>query len=172
MFTRHFPHWPPGQPKTLELPRETVYANLTSSTATRPQRAAIDYYGGRISYERLKREVDALAAFLQQRFGVKRGERVLLYAQNCPQFIVAYYAILRADAVVVPVNPMNRTEELRHYVEDSDARVAIVGEDVLSQLEPLGLDHLVVAGYRDYLPANTDLPLPDFLRNSRASITW
>ena len=82
MFSRHFPHWPPGQPKTLELPRETVYANLTSSTAKHPQRAAIDYYGGRISYERLKREVDALAAFLQQRFGVKRGERVLLYAQN------------------------------------------------------------------------------------------
>jgi len=164
MFTRHFPHWPPGQPKTLELPRETVYANLTSSTAKHPQRAAIDYYGGRISYERLKREVDALAAFLQQRFGVKRGERVLLYAQNCPQFIVAYYAILRADAVVVPVNPMNRTEELRHYVEDSDASVAIVGQNVLKEIEPLGLKHVLPIVYSDYLDPASDLPIPDFVR--------
>ena len=79
----------------------------------------------------LKREVDALAGFLQQRCGVARGDRVLLYVQNSPQFVIAYYAILRADAVVVPVNPMNRTEELRHYVEDSERAVAIVGQDVL-----------------------------------------
>ena len=69
---------------------------------------------------------------------MERGDRVLLYMQNCPQFIIAYYAILRADAVVVPVNPMNRTEELRHYVEDSGARVAIAGQDVLREIEPLG----------------------------------
>ena len=102
MFTRHFPHWPPGQPKTLELPRETVYANLAASAARLPQRTAIDYYGGGLSYARLKHDVDALAGYLQQRLGVARGDRVLLYAQNCPQFVIAYYAILRADAVVVP----------------------------------------------------------------------
>ncbi len=134
MFTRHFAHWPPGQPHTLELPKESVYANLTASAAKRPERAAIDYYGARISYAELKRQVDALAGYLQQRCGVGKGDRVLLYAQNSPQFVIAYYAILRADAVVVPVNPMNRTEELRHYVEDSDARVAIAGVDVLAQI--------------------------------------
>jgi len=164
MFTRHFPHWPPGQPKTIELPRETVYANLAASAAKHPRRAAIDYYGSRISYERLKREVDALAGFLQQRFGVARGDRVLLYAQNCPQFIIAYYAILRADAVVVPVNPMNRTEELRHYLEDSDARVALAGHNVLKEIEPLGLEHLLPIVYADYLDPASDLPIPDFVR--------
>jgi fatty-acyl-CoA synthase len=164
MFTRHFPHWPPGQPKTIELPRETVYANLAASAAKYPQRTAIDYYGGSVSYERLKQEVDALAGFLQQRFGVARGERVLLYAQNCPQFVVSFYAILRADAVVVPVNPMNRTEELRHYVDDSDARVAIAGNDVLKEIEPLGLKHVLPIVYSDYLGAASDLPIPDFVR--------
>jgi fatty-acyl-CoA synthase len=172
MFTRHFPHWPPGQPKTLELPRETVYSNLAASAARHPERAAIDYYGTRITYRELKLEVDALAGFLQQRCGVARGERVLLYLQNCPQFVIAYYAVLRADAVVVPVNPMNRTEELRHYVEDSDARTAIVGQDVLKQIEPLRLDHVIVAAYSDYLPAKTDLALPDFLRTPRVSSSW
>jgi len=164
MFTRHFAHWPPGQPHTLELPRGSVYANLVASAASHPQRAAIDYYGGRLSYAELKRQVDALAGFLQQRYGVRRGDRVLLYAQNSPQFIIAYYAILRVDAVVVPVNPMNRTEELRHYVADSDAAVAIAGNDVLRELEPLGLLHVLPIVYADYLTADTDLPVPEFLR--------
>ncbi|HKQ28545.1 MAG TPA: AMP-binding protein, partial [Burkholderiales bacterium] len=171
-FDRHFAHWPPGQPKTLPVSTESVYSNLAASAARHAERAAIDYYGRRMSYGQLKGEVDSLAGYLQQRCGVMRGERVLLYLQNSPQFIIAYYAILRADAVVVPVNPMNLSEELRHYVEDSDARTAIVGEDVLPQLEPLGLDHLIVAGYADYLPSATDLPLPDFLRVSKTSRSW
>ncbi|HWV88754.1 MAG TPA: long-chain fatty acid--CoA ligase [Burkholderiales bacterium] len=171
MFTRHFPHWPPGQPKTFEVPRETVYANLAASAARYAPRAAIDYYGSRISYARLKLEVDALAGFLQHQLGVARGDRVLLYAQNCPQYVIAYYAILRADAVVVPVNPMNRTEELRHYVDDSDARVAIVGQDVLREIAPLRLTHVLPIVYSDYLEAVTDLPVPDFVR-ARGNRDW
>jgi fatty-acyl-CoA synthase len=164
MFSRHYPYWPPGQPKTLELPRRTVYDNLAASAARHPERAAIDYYGNRITYAELKRQVDALAGHLQQRCGVERGERVLLYMQNSPQFVIAYYAILRADAVVVPVNPMNRTEELRHYVEDSEARMAIVGQDVAEQIAPLNLEHVLTAAYSDYLPASSDLPIPAFLK--------
>jgi fatty-acyl-CoA synthase len=171
MFTRHFAHWPPGQPKTFELPRETVYANLAASAAKFPQRAAIDYYCGRVSYERLKREVDALAGFLQQRLGVKRGDRVLLYAQNSPQFVISYYAILRADAVVVPVNPMNKAEELRHYVEDSDARNAIVGLDVLKEIEPLALRHVLPIVYADYVGPPGELPVPEFVR-APGPATW
>jgi fatty-acyl-CoA synthase len=171
MFTRHFPHWPPGQPKTFEVPRETVYANLAASAARYRQRAAIDYYGNRISYARLKQEVDALAGFLQHQLGVARGDRVLLYAQNCPQYVIAYYAILRADAVVVPVNPMNRTEELRHYVDDSDARVAIAGQDVLREIAPLRLKHVLPIVYSDYLEAVTDLPVPEFVL-ARGNRDW
>jgi fatty-acyl-CoA synthase len=171
MFTRHFAHWPPGQPHTLELPRASVYANLVASAATHPQRAAIDYYGSRLSYAELRRQVDALAGFLQQRCGVARGDRVLLYAQNSPQFVIAYYAILRADAVVVPVNPMNRTEELRHYVADSDATLAIAGNDVLREIEPLGMARVLPIVYSDYLRGPTDLPIPDFVR-ARGSAAW
>jgi fatty-acyl-CoA synthase len=172
MFDRHFAHWPPGQPKTLELPRETVYANLVAAAAKHPQRPAIDYYGRRIAYRELKREVDALAGFLQQRCGVGRGERVLLYLQNSPQFVIAYYAILRADAVVVPVNPMNRSEELLHYLEDSQARIAFAGQDVAQHIAALGLERVIVVRYADYLPARTDLPLPDFLRSPTDSSSW
>jgi fatty-acyl-CoA synthase len=172
MFSRHFAHWPPGQPKTLELPRETVYRNLERSAVRHPERAAIDYYGARLSYAELKRQADALAGWLQQRCGVKKGDRVLLYLQNSPQFVIAYYAALRADAVVVPVNPMNKTEELRHYIEDADAEVAIVGEDVVGQIAPLNVKNMVVAVYADYLPEATDLPVPEMLKTRSSSASW
>ena len=175
MFDRHFAHWPPGVPRTLEVPRESVYANLAARAAEHPQRCAVDYYGTRVSYAELKREVDSLAGFLQQRCGVGKGDRVLLYLQNSPQYVMAFYAIVRADAVVVPVNPMNRTEELRHYVEDAQAKVAVVGQEVYERIAPLGLEHVIVATYSDFLRGESDLPVPDFVRSRRqvtGGIAW
>ena len=167
-FSRHFAHWPPGIPHTFEVPAQSVYTNLAEGAAKHPELAAIHYYGTRISYAELKRQVDALAGFLQQRCGVKRGDRVLLYLQNSPQFVIGYYAALRADAVAVPVNPMNLTEELRHYVEDAGTAAAIVGADRIAQIEPLvgatQLKTVLLATYADYLPDSTDLPLPEFLK--------
>ena len=111
MFTRHFPYWPTGVPHVLRIPRTSLYYNLEASATRYPDSPVIDYYGSRISYERMKREVDALAGFLQQRCGVVKGDRVLLYCQNGPHFMIGYYAILRADAVVVPVNPTQKRLE-------------------------------------------------------------
>src|SRR4051794_15962045 len=173
MFTRHYAHWPPGLPKTFPVPRQPVYENLAQCAARHPERAALHYYGTDISYGELKRDIDALAGFLQQRCGVRRGERVLLYLQNSPQFVIGYYAILRADAVVVPVNPMNLTDELRHYVEDSDATVAIVGEELAARVEPIKeLKHVVLAAYSQYLRTPTDLPVPDFVRAPARTDSW
>src|SRR5262249_10280663 len=127
-----------------------------------PNKPAIFYYGAPVSYARLEHEASALAGWLQNRCGVARGDRVLLYLQNSPQFVIGYYAILRADAVVVPVNPMNKSAELAHYIEDSDARVMIAGQELFQEVEPyLGksLDHCLLAAYSDYL-GNTDLKVP------------
>ena len=170
-FDRHFAHWPPGVPKSLSVPRTSLHYNLEVSARRYPDKAAILYYGSALSYAALEREARALAGFLQQRCGVKRGDRVLLYAQNSPQFIIAYYAILRADAVVVPVNPMNKSAELAHYVGDSDARVAVAAQELYAEIEPHltkgALEHCVLAAYSDYLRDPTDLPLPDFIRAPR-----
>jgi fatty-acyl-CoA synthase len=169
-FDRHFPCWPPGVPKTLSVPRTSLYYNLEVSARRYPDKAAVIYYGSSLTYAELEREATALAGYLQQRCGVQRGDRVLLYAQNCPQFIIGYYAILRADAVVVPVNPMNKSEELAHYIGDSDARVAIAGQELYGELQAhLGkrLDHCVLAAYSDFLCDDTDLKLPDVVRQPR-----
>jgi fatty-acyl-CoA synthase len=172
MFTRHYPHWPPGLPKSLSIPRTSLYFNLYVTARRFPDKAAIHYYGADISYARLDAEVCALAGYLQ-RCGVKKGDRVLLYMQNSPQFVIGYYAILRADAAVVPVNPMNRAEELRHYVDDSGATVMLAGQELWPQVDSLigttNLSHCVLAAYSDYIDPGTDLPLPDLLRAPRAA---
>ena len=164
-FDRHYPHWPPGVPKTLSVPRTSIHYNLEVSASRYPDRPAILYYGSALRYRDLERQTLALAGYLQQRCGVARGDRVLLYAQNSPQFIIGYYAILRADAVVVPVNPMNKSEELVHYIEDSDARTALAGQELYREIEPHlrkgRIEHCVLACYSDYLCEPTDLKVPD-----------
>jgi fatty-acyl-CoA synthase len=170
-FDRHFAHWPPGVPKSLSIPRTSLCYNLEVSARRYPDKAAIVYYGTVITYAAMEREVAALAGFLQQRCGVRRGDRVLLYAQNSPQFVIGYYAILRADGVVVPVNPMNKSDELAHYVDDSDARVAIAAQELYREIEPhLGaarIERCVLAAYSDYLAADADLRVPDVVSAPR-----
>jgi fatty-acyl-CoA synthase len=152
------------------LPDTTLNYNLEVSAARYPEKTAISYYGASLSYSRLKSEVDALAGYLQQHCGVQKGDRVLLYLQNSPQFVIAYYAVLRADAVLVPANPMNLTEEMRHYVADAGVSVAISGKELFPRLAPLmgegQLKQVIIADYSDYLPPSTDLPIPDFIRTA------
>jgi fatty-acyl-CoA synthase len=173
-LTAHLRHWPHAAPHSLSLPCTSVFDNLASSAARYPDKPAIVFYDSALSYAGLKAEADALAGHLQKTCGVARGDRVLLMMQNSPQWAIAFFAILRAGAVVVPVNPMNRTDELRHYVDDTGATVAFVAQDLLAQLLPLhrlcakgGLQHLVVATYRDHLSARTDLRVPEFVASSR-----
>ncbi|WP_142287071.1 AMP-binding protein, partial [Bacillus sp. S1-R2T1-FB] len=132
-------------------------------------------YDGVTTYREFDDQIQRLAGYLQQDCGVARGDRVLLYMQNSPQFIVVYYAILRAAAVVVPANPMNMTAELRHYVSNAQAQVAFVSQELYAQIQPLlnegrqsaqDLQHAIVATYSNYLEAPTDLRGPDVITTS------
>ncbi|MGB1923267.1 MAG: AMP-binding protein, partial [Alcanivorax sp.] len=135
MFDRHYAVWPENMPRHLCLPQTSLYTNLEVSALRYPHRDAINYYDSPITFAELKQQVDALAGYLQS-LGVEKGDRVLLFMQNAPQFIISYYAILRANAIVVPVNPMNRAAELEHYLEDTDAAVAICGQELLPAVAP------------------------------------
>lgn len=164
MFTRHYSVWPSSLPKHLSLPQTSLFTNLEVSARRYPDKPAIIYYDTPITYAELLEEVEALAGYLQAQ-GVRKGEMVLLYMQNAPQFTIAYYAILRADAVVVPVNPMNQTAELEHYVTDTEASVCLCGQELADNIAPLvgraRLERVIVATYGDYLRRPTDLALPD-----------
>ena len=129
--------WPKHLPTSLTVPQTSVWYNLEVSARRYPGKAAVIFYGSRLSYADLARDAGRLAGFLRQRCGIARGDRVLLSAQNSPQFIVAYYATLRCNAVIVPVGPMNVTAEIAHYVRDSGARTAIVAQELFQQYQPL-----------------------------------
>ncbi|MBB1087021.1 AMP-binding protein [Lysobacter sp. SG-8] len=157
-------HWPPGLPPDMAIPETSIGYNLEVAATRYPGRTAIAYYGSEIRYDRLLDEVERLADHLQHACGVAKGDRVLLYMQNCPQFVIATYAILRIGGVVVPVNTMNLVQEVRHVAVDSSAKVALFSQELAPNMMPLlghGIEHAVVACYRDYLAPDTDLPVPD-----------
>jgi fatty-acyl-CoA synthase len=165
--------WPRHLPTSLTTPRTSVWYNLEVSATRYPDKAATIFYDSRLTYAELARDAERLAGFLRRHCGIGRGDRVLLAAQNSPQFIVAYYAILRCDAVIVPVGPMNVTEELEHYVTDSGATTAIVAQDVYERYDPLTgrtLAHVLLATYADYLTVPTTLTVPDILTAPRQQI--
>ena len=175
MSGEHFKFWPERSLHHLDLPATNLFYNLEVSARRRPDKSCIVYYDTRISFAATHAEAERLAGYLQQRCGVRQGDRVLLYMQNSPQFIIAYYAILRANAVVVPLNPMYLTQELLRCARDASARVAIVSQEIFPRIEPLvggaDLDHFIVAAYADYLREPTDLPVPDFIRAPRREIS-
>ncbi len=167
--TLHDKVWPKRLPRTLTPPAMSLWHNLAVSALRFPDKPALVFFDRVLTYREVLRQAEVLAATLC-RMGVKKGERVVLNMQNCPQWVIAHFAILRANAVVVPVNPMNRAEELKHYITDPDARVAITSADLAQELLKANaqlapgeqLTHLVVTHYSDGFdvasPANATLP--------------
>lgn len=160
LFSRY---WPRGFPRDVLVPATTLSANLDIAALRFPEKAATIFFDTPLSYARLKQEVDMLAGYLQRHCRVQKGDRVALFGQSCPQFIVAYYAILRASAVVVPVNAMSTREEVIHYREDSGARVMIAARELLQHTDDTGFEHCLTFTYADYLGTTTDLPVPTWI---------
>ncbi|WP_174734867.1 long-chain fatty acid--CoA ligase [Mesobacillus harenae] len=175
MLTLHYEHWPKLS-KTLRVPHTSLYDNLKVTATRYPDQTAIYYYGKEITYRQLDEEVNALAGYLQQKLGVTAGEKVLLFMQNSPQFVIGYYAILRADAVVVPINPMLTASELEFYVQDCEIKTALAGQELYEKVSPLlettSLNSLIVAAYSDYtgeefageLPPEAEVPASTFTK--------
>jgi len=166
----HFSHWPLRLPRELVVPETSLWFNLEVSARRFPDKDVCVFLGRTLSFRELHRQAEALAGWLQQA-GVKDGDRVALYLQNCPQYLIAYYAVLRANAVVVPVNPMNKPEELGHYIVDPDTVVLVTSADLAPNIvaanaalpEAQRLRGLLVTRHADALPAQlpADLPLPE-----------
>ncbi|MGA9334883.1 MAG: long-chain-fatty-acid--CoA ligase, partial [Rudaea sp.] len=170
---KNMSHWPPGVPPHLVLPQSSLYYNLEVAATRYPDRTAIAYYGNDISYAQLKSEADALAGYLVGECGVAKGDRVAIFMQNSPQFVIAFYAILRADAAVVLINTMNLLDEVRHVIADSGSKVAIFGQELAANIAPLHgteIEHAISACYSEYLGAATDLPVPDVASVERETV--
>ncbi len=159
----HFKVWPNRLPRELELPETSLWFNLEVTATRFPNKPAFVFFDQALSFATLKSQSEALAGWLQAH-GVAKGDRVLVFMQNCPQYAVAVHAVLRADAVVVPVNPMNKADEFGHYITDAGARVVLTTADLAAivvqadaRLAPAQrLQHIVATRFTEALPAHID----------------
>jgi len=153
---RHYRFWPARLPKSITVPQTSLWDNLHTSARRFPDKTAMVFFGRQTTYAQLQAQAERFAAYLA-RLGVRAGDRVVLNMQNCPQLVIAHFGILRANAVVVPVNPMNRAQELQHYILDPEAKVAITTADLAADLAAAsaalpagqGLAHVVVTHFTD-----------------------
>ena len=170
----HFKFWPKRRPHAITIPATSLWENLAISARRYPDKAATIFFNRVLSYAQLQAAAERLAAKLQS-LGVKKGDRVLVDMQNAPQLIIAHFAIFRADAAVVPINPMNRAEELKHYITDPQAAVAITTADLAGELAKASnalapgqrLRHLIVTHFTDAFNADLqgDDAAPDIWRD-------
>ncbi len=118
-----------GVPADIDEVTETLVDMLDASVKKFPSHVALEFFGAETTYRELGDSV-ARAAEGLRRLGVSHGDRVALVLPNCPQHVIAFYAVLRLGAIVVEHNPLYTPRELRHQFEDHGAKVAIVWDRI------------------------------------------
>ncbi|MGH3380301.1 MAG: AMP-binding protein [Actinoallomurus sp.] len=144
-----------GVPDNVQVPDVPLTRLLDDSAERFPGRKALMFFGRPMTYAKLLAAVDRFAGALR-RTGIRKGDRVALILPNCPQEVIAFYAILRLGAIVVPTNPLYTASELRHQLGDSGARAVIVFDkayETLTQAMPgTAVEHVIVTSLIEYLP--------------------
>lgn len=98
---------------------------FAQSAAAHKAKAALYWGEQEVTYGALQAQAHAMAAELQEQFGVKKGDRVGLWLKNCPEFVSAYFGILHAGAVVVPINNFLKPDEIGHILTDAGIDVLV-----------------------------------------------
>ncbi|MQA96676.1 MAG: AMP-binding protein [Streptosporangiales bacterium] len=157
--------WPEGVPREVVYPlgERPVTECLRERARTEPDRTLLIFYGTEFSYGQADELSDRFAAYLMAQ-GVAAGERVAVMLPNCPQFMIAFYGILKAGCVHVPVNPMFQAEELRYELRDCGATTVLVADGLAALVESVRDGHavrrLITTRPGAYLPAEPAFPVP------------
>ena len=152
----------PGVPERVLVPEDPLTHLLDDAARDFPRRKALNFLGRTMTYRALAAAVDRFAASLHA-LGVRKGDRVALVLPNCPQNVIAFFAVLRLGAVVVQHNPLYTPAELHHQLSDSGATMAIVYDGAYSRLskarEGTAVERVIVTSLADYLPSGKRLAL-------------
>lgn len=153
-----FDYWPEGVPKHIDYEEIPLGNLLKRSAENYPLSQAIYFQGWRCTYQELDIYADQFATALSK-IGVKKGDVIAIDLPNCPQFIIAYYAIVRLGAIVNPIIPLHRFVEIAYQVNDSNSKVLLImdalyegylkGND-LSKMK--SLKSVILTGLAEYLP--------------------
>lgn len=170
-------NYQPGVPAEITLPTESLSHMFERSVIEAGSSPATEFFGRRMSYRQLGEQVQRAAEGLRK-LGVRAGDRVALILPNCPQHVIAFYAVLRLGAVVVEHNPLYTSRELRHQFEDHQARVVIAWDKVVEHVQEfpkdIQIDEIVAVNLLDAFPAvkRAALQLPvKKLRETKNSLT-
>ncbi|ASD21794.1 long-chain fatty acid--CoA ligase [Cryobacterium sp. LW097] len=170
-------HYQPGVPAEIDYPTTSLVEMLEHAVAEAGDHPALEFFGRRTSYAELGAQIDKAAEGLRL-LGVRAGDRVALILPNCPQHVVAFYAVLRLGGVVVEHNPLYTSPELRHQFEDHQARIVIAWDKVAPTVRAfpadIEIDHIVSVNLLQAFPTVKRLALylpVKSLRESRAALT-
>jgi long-chain acyl-CoA synthetase len=154
-FRPWFKHYDPEVPQHLTYPHIPLYSLLDETVAKHPDSPCTNFFGRRLSYPQIKELSDCFAVGIRS-LGIRKGDRVVLLLPNSPQFLVAYYGLLKAGAVIVPLNPLSAERELEFYLRDSGAETVITIPLFLNKVVSLRgktpLKHVVCSRLADFLP--------------------
>ncbi len=145
----------PLVPREYELPEMPVYNYLTESFQKYPNSVAIYYYGTEFTYAELEVLTNKLANGLKS-LGVEKGDRVVIYMDNCPQYVIAFFALMKLGAIVVQAGPMASANELLAIVNDSQSKGIMTLDYLVNKVEQMfdesPLNFVVAGSLHDYLP--------------------
>jgi long-chain acyl-CoA synthetase len=148
-------HYDEGVPKTIEYPKITLFDLLEEAAQKYPNSSCTIFKGARISYKEMSEITNRLAAGLAD-LGIKKGDRVGIFMPNTPQFVMAYFAIMKLGAVVVATNPLYSPREIEHQTNDAGIEVMLVMSNfygLMKQVQPkTKIRTLVVTNLKETLP--------------------
>ena len=167
----------PGVPHTLPDPTGSLCDRRAESVATYPGHVALEFFRRETTYAELGDQIARAAEGLRE-LGVKAGDPVAISLPNCPQHVVAFYAVLRLGAIVIEHNPLYTARELRHQFEDHGARIIIAWDKIVETVQAfpadVRVDHIVSVDVTRAMPFMTRaalrLPIPK-AREARQSLT-
>ncbi|MHC4457196.1 MAG: AMP-binding protein [Planctomycetota bacterium] len=147
-------YYPEGVPHEVEAPEISVSEKFDQIVQKYGSKTALIFYGKKISYNKLRELADRFATALAD-LGVKKGDTVALYLLNCPQFVITYFAALKIGAKITPISPVYTSIEVKHQLEDSDAKTIICEDILYDNVEKAGvvLNNIILSSIGDYLPA-------------------
>ena len=144
-----------GVPQQIDYPDVPLFFFLEEAARKYPNTPCTIFKGAKISYHEMNELTDRLAAGLAS-LGVKKGDRVGLFMPNTPQFVMAYFAILKIGAIVVATNPLYSHREIEHQVNDAGIEVMVVMSNfyrIIKDLQPnTKIRTLVVTNLKETLP--------------------
>ncbi|HEV7666534.1 MAG TPA: long-chain fatty acid--CoA ligase [Chloroflexota bacterium] len=146
-------HYPTEIPTTLDYRSVPLFTLLEESAAKHPDLPAVRFYTHTLTYAEVWGRAQRFAAALAE-MGVKQGDRVALMLPNCPQYVIAYFGVLRAGGVIAQVNPLYTARELAHVLADSGAQTIVVADALypVVQAAAVPLARVLVATLKGDVP--------------------